>query len=266
MAVAVAPLALHRFDAPPQWRAIEMLSDVHLLPEAPRTFDAWREQMLGSDADAILILGDLFEAWVGDDSRNDAFEHRCAEVLREAAARMTVAFMPGNRDFMLGEGMLAHCGMRALPDATVLHAFGRRTVLSHGDALCLEDVEYQRFRAMVHNPAWRAAAMLLPLAERRERARSMRDASTAHQAQRSPALWADVDAAAALQLLDAAGSDTLVHGHTHRPGRVMLSPTAVRHVLSDWDFDGSAPRGNVIRLTAQGLQTTPAIALGSELR
>ncbi|HEU5295201.1 MAG TPA: UDP-2,3-diacylglucosamine diphosphatase, partial [Burkholderiaceae bacterium] len=132
--------------------------------------------------------------------------------------------------------------------------------------LCLEDVEYQKFRAMVHSPAWRAAAMQLPLAERRERARSMRDASTAHQAQRSPALWADVDAAAALQLLDAAGSDTLIHGHTHRPGRVMLSPTASRHVLSDWDFDGACPRGNVIRLHAQGLQAVPAIALGTEPR
>jgi UDP-2,3-diacylglucosamine hydrolase len=243
---------------------IECLSDVHLQPEAPRTFDAWRTQMLGSDADAIFVLGDLFEAWVGDDSRDDAFERQCAEVLREAAARRAVAFMPGNRDFMLGDAMLAHCGLSALPDATVLHAFGRRTVLSHGDALCLEDVEYQHFRAMVHSPAWRAAAMLLPLAERRERARSMRDASTAHQAQRSPALWADVDAAATLQLLDAAGSDTLIHGHTHRPGRVMMSPTAVRHVLSDWDFDGTPPRGNVIRLTAQGLHTAPAIALGSE--
>jgi len=266
MPAATAPLALHRFDAPPHWQVIELLSDVHLQPEAPRTFDAWRTQMLGSDAEAIFILGDLFEAWVGDDSRDDAFEHQCAEVLREAAARRAVAFMPGNRDFMLGEAMLAHCGLRALPDATVLHAFGRRTVLSHGDALCLEDVEYQRFRAMVHNPAWRAAVMLLPLAERRERARNMRDASTAHQAQRSPTLWADVDAAATLQLLDAAGSDTLVHGHTHRPGRVMMSHTTVRHVLSDWDFDGTTPRGNVIRVTAQGLHTTQAIALGSEPR
>ena len=264
MQAATAPLALHRFDAPPHWQVIELLSDVHLQPEAPGTFDAWRTQMLGGDADAIFILGDLFEAWVGDDSRDDAFEHQCTEVLRQASASRTLAFMPGNRDFMLGDAMLAHCGMRALPDATVLHAFSRRTVLSHGDALCLEDVEYQRFRAMVHSPAWRAAAMQLPLSERRERARSMRDASTAHQAQRSPALWADVDAAAALQLLDAAGSDTLIHGHTHRPGRVVLSPTAVRHVLSDWDFDRAAPRGNVIRLTAQGLHTAPAIALDAE--
>jgi UDP-2,3-diacylglucosamine hydrolase len=264
MPAATAPLALHRLDAPADWQVIEMLSDVHLQPEAPRTFDAWRTQMLNSDADAVLILGDLFEAWVGDDSRDDAFEHRVAEVLRETAARKALGFMPGNRDFMLGEAMLEHCGMRALPDATVLRAFGRRTVLSHGDALCLEDVDYQKFRAMVHSPQWRAAVMLLPLAERRERARSMRDASTAHQAQRSPALWADVDAAAALQLLDAAGSDTLIHGHTHRPGRGVLSPAAARHVLSDWDFEGDAPRGNVIRLTEQGLQTAPALALGTE--
>jgi UDP-2,3-diacylglucosamine hydrolase len=102
------------------------------------------------------------------------------------------------------------------------------------------------------------------LDERRALAREMRDASTAHQAQRSPALWADVDAAAALQLLDAAGSNTLVHGHTHRPGRVMLSTTAVRHVLSDWDFDGTERRGNVLRLNAHGAHPLPALALDAE--
>jgi len=261
---AAAPLALHRFDAPPHWQAIELLSDVHLQADTPRTFEAWREQMLSGDADAVFILGDLFEAFVGDDSRDDPFEHRCAEVLREASTRRTVAFMHGNRDFMVGATMMAHCGMRPLADATVLHAFGRRIVLTHGDALCLEDTEYQRFRAMTRNPAWQAAMMQRSLAERRELARSMRDASTAHGAQRSAALWADVDPAAALQLLDAAGSATLVHGHTHRPGRVMLSPTATRHVLSDWDFDGDAPRGNVMRITAQGLHAVPALAIGAE--
>jgi UDP-2,3-diacylglucosamine hydrolase len=264
MAAATAPLALHRLEAPPHWQVIELLSDVHLQPDAPLTFDAWREQMLGGDADAVFILGDLFEAWVGDDSRDDAFEQRCVEVLREAAALRTVAFMHGNRDFMVGEVMLAHCGMRPLPDATVLHAFEHRTVLTHGDALCLEDVEYQRFRAMTRDPQWQAAMMQRSLSERRELARAMRDASTAHGAQRSPALWADVDHAAALQLLDAAGSDTLIHGHTHRPGRVVLSATAVRHVLSDWDFDGETPRGNVLRITALGTQAAPARALEAQ--
>jgi UDP-2,3-diacylglucosamine hydrolase len=264
MPAALAPLVLHRFDAPEHWRVIELLSDVHLQADAPRTFDAWRLQMLGGDADAIFILGDLFEAWVGDDARDCEFERRCLDVLREAGARRTVAVMHGNRDFLLGDATLASCGARALPDATVLHACGRRTVLTHGDALCLEDTDYQHFRALVRNPAWQAEVLKRPLAERREVARTMRDASTAHGAQRSPALWAEVDPAAALQLLDAAGSDTLVHGHTHRPGRVVLSATAARHVLSDWDFDGAAPRGNVIRLDAAGTHATPAIALDAE--
>jgi UDP-2,3-diacylglucosamine hydrolase len=136
-------------------------------------------------------------------------------------------------------------------------------VLTHGDALCLEDTEYQRFRATVRGAAWQAEFMARPLEERRRIARAMRDASTAHQAQRAPALWADVDSAAALQLLDAAGCDSLIHGHTHRPGRVQLSATASRSVLSDWDFDAAAPRGNVLRLSASGLQTEPAIALAS---
>jgi UDP-2,3-diacylglucosamine hydrolase len=219
--------------------------------------------MLGGDADAILILGDLFEAWIGDDSRQCEFERTCLEVLRLAGTRRTVAVMHGNRDFLLGEATLAGCGARALPDATVLHAFGRRTVLTHGDALCLEDIEYQRFRALVRDPAWQAQVLKRPLAERREMARKMRDASAAH-GERSAALWADVDPAATLQLLDAAGSDTLVHGHTHRPGRFALSATAARHVLSDWDFDGDTPRGNVIRIEAGGLRVTPALALDAE--
>jgi len=264
MPAAVAPLALHRFDAPAHWQVIECLSDVHLQADAPRTFEAWRAQMLGGDADALFILGDLFEAWVGDDARDGEFEAACVEVLREAGALRTVAVMHGNRDFLIGEALLAHCGARALPDATVLHAFGRRTVLTHGDALCLEDAEYQRFRATVRDPAWQAGFLARPPAERQAMARAMRDASTAHQAQRSPALWADVDPAAALQLLDAAGSDTLVHGHTHRPGRVVLSATAARHVLSDWDLDGDAPRGNVLRLTAAGVRSAPARAIDAE--
>ncbi|MBE7418557.1 MAG: UDP-2,3-diacylglucosamine diphosphatase [Ideonella sp.] len=273
-----APLALHRFDAPAHWRTIELLSDVHLQPEAPRTFDAWRQQMLRGDADAVLILGDLFEAWIGDDARDCDFERACLDVLREASSRRAVALMHGNRDFLLGEAALLSCGAQVLPDATVLHAFGRRAVLTHGDALCLADTEYQRFRALVRSPQWQAEVLKRPLAERRALARRMRDASArsaargtddaiAPGAARASAaanpLWADVDPAAALQLLDAAASDTLVHGHTHRPGRSRLSPTAWRHVLSDWDFDGPASRGNVLRLDATGIRAMSALALGA---
>lgn len=256
-----AVLPLHPLQAPAHWRTVELLSDVHLQADAPHTFEAWRRQLLETDADATLMLGDLFEVWVGDDARHGTFEARCVGVMREASSRRTLAFMPGNRDFLLGDAMCAACGLLALPDATVLQAFGRRIVLSHGDALCLEDVIYQQFRAQVRGATWQADFLARPLDERQRIARSMRDASTAHQAARAPALWADVDPAAALQLLDAAGSDVLVHGHTHRPGRVQLSPTAVRHVLSDWDFDGPSPRGSVLRVGASGIETRPALAL-----
>ena len=259
---ATAAVPLHHRLAPAHWRTIELLSDGHLCAQAPRTFEAWRTQLLASDADAILMLGDLFEVWVGDDARTDSFERRCADVMREASTRRSLAFMPGNRDFLLGEDMCSASGLEALPDATVLRAFDRPLVLTHGDALCLEDSDYQRFRATVRSPAWQADFLSRSLPERQRLARAMRDASTAHQSQHPSALWSDVDPAAALQLLDAAGSDTLVHGHTHRPGTTQLSATACRHVLSDWDFDGDVPRGDVLRLSAQGLSRRPAIALG----
>lgn len=256
-----AVLPLHPLQAPAHWRTVEILSDIHLQADAPRTFEAWRRQLLDSDADATLLLGDLFEVWVGDDARHDDFEARCVDAMREASSRRTLGFMAGNRDFLLGEAMCAASGLLALPDATVLQAFGRRVLLTHGDALCLEDTAYQRFRAQVRSAAWQTDFLAKPLEERRRIARAMRDASTAHQAARPAALWADVDPAAALQMLDAAGSDTLVHGHTHRPGQVQLSATATRHVLSDWDFDGGPARGNVLRLSAAGIEVRPALAL-----
>lgn len=258
-----AVLPLHPLQALAHWRTVEILSDLHLQAEAPRTFEAWRRQLLDTDADATLMLGDLFEVWVGDDARHDAFEARCVEVMREASSRRTLGFMAGNRDFLLGAAMCADSGLLALPDATVLHAFGRRLVLTHGDALCLEDVAYQQFRAQVRGAEWQRAFLAQPLAERRRIARAMRDASTAHQASRPAALWADVDPAAALQLLDAAGSDVLIHGHTHRPGQVQLSATAIRHVLSDWDFDATQVRGNVLRISAAGIEARPALALAA---
>ncbi|MFO1220988.1 MAG: UDP-2,3-diacylglucosamine diphosphatase [Burkholderiaceae bacterium] len=257
-----SPLPLTEFAAPAAWRTIELLSDVHLQADAPRTFEAWRRQLLETDADAVLMLGDLFEVWVGDDARDGEFESRCVQTLREAASRRTLGFMAGNRDFLLGAAMCTASGMQALPDATVLRFGGHRFVLTHGDALCLADAPYQQFRAQVRGAAWQCDFLARPLPERQRMARTMRDASTAHQAARPEALWADVDATAALQLLAAAGSDVLIHGHTHRPGRNALSPTAMRHVLSDWDFDGAQPRGTVLRLDAAGcIEARPALAI-----
>lgn len=251
--IPAAP-AFGTLQADPAWRCIDLLSDVHLHSDMPRTFDAWRAHLLRTPADAVLILGDLFEVWIGDDAAGSGFAADCVAVLRGASRQRALFFLPGNRDFLVGDGLLAATGMQGLADPTVLHAFNRRWLLSHGDALCLDDADYQRFRARVHSPGWQQAFLAQPLAEREHQARQMRAASMAHQAAQGPAGWCDVDAGEAACWLAASGATALVHGHTHRPGQHALPGGGVRHVLGDWDLDGRAPRACILRLTAAGLQ------------
>lgn len=212
---------------------------------------AWRRYMAGLQADALFILGDLFEAWVGDDAAEAAgFEQQCAEVLRATAARRPVFFLAGNRDFLVGTGLARATGITLLADPTVF-AFGpRRWLLSHGDALCLADTEYLAFRAQVRAPAWQQAFLAQPLASRQQVARGMRAES--EQLKRTGRDYADVDTAAALQWLEAAGADILVHGHTHKPAEHALDATRRRIVLSDWDAAAVPPRLEALRLHADG--------------
>ena len=157
------------------WRIVECISDLHLQAAEPATFAAWRRYMAGLQADALFILGDLFEAWVGDDAAQVAgFEQQCADVLRHAAQRLPVFFLAGNRDFLVGDGLAQATGLAILPDPIVF-AFGpKRWLLSHGDALCLADTEYLAFRAQVRQPAWQQAFLAQPLAARQQVARGMR--------------------------------------------------------------------------------------------
>jgi UDP-2,3-diacylglucosamine hydrolase len=242
------------WSAAADWQAIDLLSDVHLHPGMPRTFEAWRAHLLHTPADAVLMLGDLFEVWVGDDARHSGFEADCAEVLRQAARQRPLAFLPGNRDFLVGPDLLADTGVQALADPTVLLAFGRRWLLSHGDALCLSDVDYMRFRDEVRQPAWQARFLAQPLPLRQAQARAMRDASSQRQAAMAPADWSDVDAAEADRWLARAQAPVLVHGHTHRPGVHALPGGGQRHVLGDWDLDLAPRRARILRLSAAGLQ------------
>ena len=254
--------ALQRFDAPAHWRAIDFISDLHLDAAHPRTFAAWEAQLLRTAADAVFLLGDIFEVWIGDDAREGAFERRCLQVLQAASARRHIGFMAGNRDFLVGDAMLRDCGVHRLADPTLLHAFGHTALLTHGDALCLTDTDYQRFRAMVRDPAWQQTFLARPQAERQGIARQMRDASEAGKASQSPADWADADPAEAAAWLRAAGTADLVHGHTHRPGRNAVAPGLHREVLSDWDLDAPTPRAEVLRLTGRGFaRLQPAQAL-----
>jgi UDP-2,3-diacylglucosamine hydrolase len=248
---------LYEWTAPKAWRRIDFISDLHLSEEMPRTFEAWAAHVLHTPADAVLMLGDVFEVWVGDDQRGRVFESQCVQVLAEAASRRHIGFMPGNRDFLLGSAMREACGLIALPDPSVLDAWGQRLMLTHGDALCLDDVAYQAFRRQSRSPAWQRDFRALPLDERLRRAASARAVSESRRASETfdPELWADVDSAAAVAWLHAAGCTELIHGHTHRPGTEVIAPGFTRHVLSDWDLDHRSPgRAEVLRLTRDGLE------------
>lgn len=245
-------LAPQEFVAPPEWRSIDFISDLHLADDTPRAFAAWHAYLLHTAADAVFILGDLFEAWVGDDARHEGFEAGAAAVLTEAASRRSIAFMVGNRDFLLSGAMLDACGVRALPDPTVLSAFGQRVLLTHGDAWCVADLDYQRYRAQVRAPGWQSQVLAMPLEDRRLLARRMRSESE-RQTAAHPGEWFDVDKPTAVRWMTAARTPTLVHGHTHRPATEAFGPGFVRHVLSDWEIDRAAvPRAQVLRWQSGG--------------
>jgi UDP-2,3-diacylglucosamine hydrolase len=239
-------------------REVDFLSDVHLRPDAPRTFEAWREHLLRTPAQAVFILGDLFELWIGDDAVAGAFEAACIDVLHESARTRHLGFMAGNRDFLLGQAVHRAVPLQALPDPSVVEGFGTRLLLAHGDAWCLEDAPYQAFRQQVRSAHWQHDFLSRTLPERAEVAAGMRQASQARkQSLPDPALWADLDRDAVVSALRQAGARTLVHGHTHRPARHDLGDGLERWVLSDWDLDGPVPRGDVLRWSTNGLARLP---------
>jgi UDP-2,3-diacylglucosamine hydrolase len=254
--------AVAEMRAPAAWQAIDFLSDLHLADGTPRTFEALATHLRCTRADAVFILGDLFEVWLGDDARHEGFAADIVAMLAEASMHRVVGFMAGNRDFLVGHELLAACGVLRLADPTLLHAFGERLLLTHGDALCLADESYQRFRAQVRTNAWQREFLALPLDDRRLAAGAIRAESQRLKAGQRPQDWADVDAGEAARWLRAAGATQMVHGHTHRPGRHEVAPGLVRHVLSDWDLDhtGSA-RADVLRWQRDGLhRIAPATA------
>lgn len=250
-----APLLPPELVAPDHWRTIEFISDVHLNADEPATAEAWKAYLAGTQADAVFMLGDLFEVWVGDDllAAPEAFAADCVHALRQLSSRCALFFMHGNRDFLAGEGLMQASGARLLADPTVLVQGSQRVLLSHGDALCLDDARYLAFRAQVRSPAWQRDFLSQPLAQRQALARALREQSQQEQAQRQAngLGYADVDAAAARDWLKASAAALLVHGHTHRPAPHELGDGLRREVLSDWDALATPPRAQVLRLHLQ---------------
>ena len=254
-----AVLPAQELIAPAHWRTAEFISDLHLDPAEPGTLAAWRDYLRTTQADAVFMLGDLFEVWVGDDTLDEpgSFEAEAAAILREAAQQRPLYFMVGNRDFLAGEYFLQRSGMTGLSDPTVLVFGTQRILLSHGDALCLDDVDYQKFRRISRSAQWMQHTLSQPLAARRALGKAMRAQSQQHKD--SGAEYADADNAATLQWMDATHTQWLIHGHTHRPADHALPPSAQglprsRIVLSDWHIDAAGHRAEVLRVTAQGWQ------------
>jgi UDP-2,3-diacylglucosamine hydrolase len=239
-------------QAAPAWRSVDFISDLHLHAADAQTFDAWRSYMRETPADAVFILGDLFDVWVGDDAAQEpGLANDCAAVLQAASAHAAIFFMHGNRDFLVGEGFLAACRTTLLQDPTVLGFAGRRWLLTHGDALCLADTDYLQFRAQVRASAWQREFLSKPLAKRQAIASDLRQQS---EARKGTGIYAEVDSTAALSWLEAADAQVLIHGHTHRPADHALDAAHRRTVLSDWDSGARPARQQVLRLSAAGAQ------------
>ena len=222
------------------------VSDLHLDDARPQIVGQFEQFCAGEAraADALYVLGDLFEAYVGDDD-DAALNARIAKALRGVAdAGVAVHYLAGNRDFLVGEDYARRCDMQIVADETVVDLQGTPTLLLHGDVLCTDDAAYQAFRAQVRDPAWQAAFLARPLAERRAFARHARDASRAHTSSTDMAIM-DVNQQAVETALRKAGVSRMIHGHTHRPaihGFVLDGQPAQRIVLGDWYEQGSVLR------------------------
>lgn len=228
------------------------ISDLHLDDSRPH-ITALFEHYLGGDevrhADALYILGDLVEAWIGDDDDAELPQRiaRATTAVRDAG--VPVYFMAGNRDFLLGDAYAERAGLALIEDGTVHDLYGTPTLLMHGDLLCTDDVTYQATRRQVRTPAWKAQVLAMPMEARRALAAKARAESRAYTSGAQEVLM-DVNADAVAQALRHAGVAHLIHGHTHRPAVHHFDldgQTAERIVLGDWYEQGS-----VLRVSAAG--------------
>jgi len=223
------------------------ISDLHLSPCEPGTVERFLTFLAAParSSAALTILGDLFDYWAGDDDLADPFNARIAEALRALAdSGVTVRFMAGNRDFLIGEAFAAAAGLALLPDPVVCDIGGIPTLLTHGDMLCTDDADYQRFRAQVRDPAWRTAFLARPLADRKHEIAALRERSE-HAKRIKPMAIMDVAADAVGEMLRSHQTRAIIHGHTHRQGRHHVegpAGTCQRWVLGDWHPD----RGNAL--------------------
>ncbi|QQX78860.1 UDP-2,3-diacylglucosamine diphosphatase [Shewanella sp. KX20019] len=215
------------------------VGDLHLSADRPditQAFLTFLETQL-VDTDALYILGDLFEVWVGDDIA-EPFAEQLADAIKLASQKLPVYFIHGNRDFLIGTEFAKRSGMTLLPEVYTLSLYGIDSVILHGDSLCTLDKPYQRFRTF-RNFAWAKWLYAhLPKSKRLGIAAKLRSSSQSSNQQKSYSIM-DVEPEAVIELLDATKSQQMIHGHTHRPAIHQLTNGKRRIVVGDWYDQGS---------------------------
>ena len=222
------------------------ISDLHLEADRPDIGHQFLQflQTDASEADDLYILGDLFEAWVGDDDPNTHYFSIKRALRKLTDSGIPVYFMHGNRDFMVGSGFANETGVKILKDPYKVTMYGQKTLLSHGDILCIDDVQYQRVRKMVRDPAWQASMKAKPLKERLRIAHEARRQSLEQTINKSLEIM-DVNQDEVKRVIKEHNVDVLLHGHTHRPDIHTVdlgNRKAKRIVLGDWYTQGSVVR------------------------
>jgi UDP-2,3-diacylglucosamine hydrolase len=232
------------------------VSDLHLRAERPdltERFAAFLANTAAAKIEALFILGDLFEYWIGDDDLADPFNAWVCKLLRGLADQGTrLFFIAGNRDFLIGDTFAAAARISLLDELSTVGAGGAATLLLHGDTVCTDDIPYQEFRRMVRAKEWQSTFLARPLADRRAEVASLRRRSAEAMQDKTAAIM-DANATAIRAALAIHGCTRLIHGHTHRPGHEVIqleSGSAERWVLSDWDTG----RGDALEIDAAGLR------------
>ncbi|MGK0499562.1 MAG: UDP-2,3-diacylglucosamine hydrolase [Oceanicoccus sp.] len=215
------------------------ISDLHLDAKRPAVTQAFLQllQEQAASIDALYILGDFFEIWIGDDERSELIEEVTAALKKFTATSTPLYLMHGNRDFFIGDSFCQQTGCQLIADPTVIDLYGKPVLLLHGDSLCIDDHEYMAFRQQSRNPAWQQQMLALPLEQRRQIAAQARAQSTDANSNKAEDIM-DVNGQEVIKVLEAHHCATMIHGHTHRPAIHQLtlsSETGLRIVLGDWE-------------------------------
>jgi len=238
---------------------IYFISDLHLTSQRPQTTDLFLNflESLAASTEAVYILGDLFELWIGDDAAETVGQGRVLAAIRRVTDQgVAVNFMHGNRDFLVGRAFEQATGCKILPDPVNIRLGESRVMLMHGDSLCTDDIEHQQFRSIVNDPAWQQEFLQLPIEKRMELAMDARSQSALHKSMTSMEIM-DVNPDSVARAMETHDAEIFIHGHTHRPGihqTAINNRQSTRIVLGDWYTQSSVLRydSGVFRLAAHG--------------